>query len=215
MQTTPRPMYEPSRMLEPPGTMRIPSAGVIARTGYVDLSMNGWRARRWTCRRPRPCETRAGFLFSPKHSRASPSAKRHPAPPRALRRDSAASLNSRKSSKCSSVYCAGGASNSFSICSGSMNCFMRWREPRHGTHARSRWNSTARATPARHESALRFSAFGATSGKPPHRLQQTHFRHRRFHGNGIRLHEVYLHQRMHAAVNLARRLEIARRARGA
>src|SRR5437016_5162885 len=40
MQTTPGATYAPSRMLDPPGTMRTPSASVVGRTGYVSLSKN-------------------------------------------------------------------------------------------------------------------------------------------------------------------------------
>src|SRR5438045_3127234 len=38
MHTTPGARYAPSRTLEPPGTMRTPSATVVGRTGYVSLS---------------------------------------------------------------------------------------------------------------------------------------------------------------------------------
>src|SRR5579883_1494507 len=41
MQMTPRAMCEASRMLEPPGTMRTPSAEEKVWTGYVDLSKKG------------------------------------------------------------------------------------------------------------------------------------------------------------------------------
>src|ERR1700733_3401795 len=43
MQTTPLPIKLPSRMLEPPGTIRTPEVALIFFTGYVDLSKNGWR----------------------------------------------------------------------------------------------------------------------------------------------------------------------------
>ena len=41
MQVTPLPMKQPSRILDPPGTMRTPLAGVNWRTGNVDLSKKG------------------------------------------------------------------------------------------------------------------------------------------------------------------------------
>src|SRR3954454_1490178 len=41
MQVTPLPMKQPSRILEPPGTIRDPDSGPIFRTGQVALSNNG------------------------------------------------------------------------------------------------------------------------------------------------------------------------------
>src|ERR1700733_12423361 len=43
IQVTPLAMKQPSRMLDPPGTMRTPLAALTLRTGYVDLSKNGCR----------------------------------------------------------------------------------------------------------------------------------------------------------------------------
>src|SRR5437870_1216012 len=43
MQVTPLPTKEPSRTLDPPGTMRMPLCAVMRFAGYVDLSKNGWR----------------------------------------------------------------------------------------------------------------------------------------------------------------------------
>ena len=43
MQVTPLPTKQPSRMLEPPGTMRTPLSTVKRFTGYVDLSKKGCR----------------------------------------------------------------------------------------------------------------------------------------------------------------------------
>ena len=44
MHVTLLPMKQPSRMLEPPGTMRTPLAAVKCFTGHVALSKNGCRA---------------------------------------------------------------------------------------------------------------------------------------------------------------------------
>ena len=54
----------------------------------------------------------------------------------------------------------------------------------------------------------RFSGFGATRGQAT-RLQQAHFGQRRFHGNGIGLDEIDIHERQEAPVHLARAREIA------
>src|SRR5579885_348624 len=43
MQVTPLPTKHPSRMLDPPGTIRTPLSGVRRFTGQVALSNIGWR----------------------------------------------------------------------------------------------------------------------------------------------------------------------------
>src|SRR5262249_20694624 len=43
MQVTPLPTKQPSRMLDPPGTMRTPFSAVTRFTGHVALSRNGRR----------------------------------------------------------------------------------------------------------------------------------------------------------------------------
>ena len=45
MHVTPVPTKQPSRMEEPPGTIRTPSPGKSCFTGQVALSKNGWRDR--------------------------------------------------------------------------------------------------------------------------------------------------------------------------
>ena len=50
--------------------------------------------------------------------------------------------------------------------------------------------------------------FGGHNRQPPHRLQQSHQRHRRLHRNRIRFHEVHFHQRQIFALQLARAREI-------
>ena len=72
MQVTPRPTKQPSRMLEPPGTMRTPLLRrELLAPGKWTYRKTAAASHRSTCRRCRPCETPAGCPSSPRRSRAS------------------------------------------------------------------------------------------------------------------------------------------------
>src|SRR5689334_19714686 len=186
MHVIPRPTYALSRTLDPPGTMRTWLATLIAFTGYVSLSKNGCRTRSTDMSTSLPMRNPSripffthAFVRQPVFDAASGSAAR--TSPRF-----SAALNASNRRRCSSVYCAGGESNSCSISDGSIG-FLDQPErledsldPSHGAGAR------------RHH------------GKPPDRLQQSHLRHRRLHGDRIGFHEVDFHQRKIPRVNLSR-----------
>src|SRR5262245_51758783 len=103
-----------------------------------------------------------------------------------------ASLKARNSARCSSVYCAGGASKSCSICDGCMHSLSD--QPQ-------RFQHTANA-------CLVCRAW-RNERKAPDRLQQAHLCHCGFHRTGIRLHEIDFHERQITAVQLARASEIS------
>src|SRR4051794_16572455 len=107
MHVTPRPTKEPSRMLEPPGTIRTPASGPICLSGYVDLSKNGKLpppviSTIPPMRKPRriPFFTQL-FTRQPDGCDGSGSAART-APEFRSRR------NEEKTARCSSVYFEGG-----------------------------------------------------------------------------------------------------------
>src|ERR1700733_10473023 len=198
IHTTPRPMKLPSRMLEPPGTMRMPSPTPNARSGYVDLSMKRCCVTPVTAPSADSLADRSADMSTIEPMR-KPSKipfftqpfTRHPvfaAGSGSAARTSprfSASLNSPNRRKCSSLYCAGGSSNSRSICDGSMHSLGESQRSEHVAHPRQVFRLR------RHQ------------WQPPARSEQAHFRHRRLHRDRVRLHEVDLHQRMESPVNLA------------
>src|SRR2546425_2590800 len=78
-----------------------------------------------------------------------------------------ASLNSRKRRKCSSVYCAGGSSNSRSICDGNMRSLGEPQRFENAADARTIFR------------------LGWNERQPPHGFEQAHSAIAAFTGNGF------------------------------
>src|SRR5579863_4230691 len=167
MQITPLPIKLPSRMLEPPGTMRMPLSGPRRFTGNVALSNIGSRTGSGDMSTTVPIRkpSRMPFLTQiftrqPAAALASGSAER-------IVPSFNACLKRAKSAKCSSVNLDGFSSNSFSI-------------------------SVRMHAPAQHPARLQHGFYPGSArfrrrrhGKTPHRLEQAHHGHGRFDGLGI------------------------------
>src|SRR5580698_7868878 len=179
IQMTPLPIKQPSRMLEPPGTRRMPSEGLSRFTGQVALSNMGVRTGSGDIFTTAPMRRpdRMPFLtqmFTRQPLGVDPSGSAERIAPR-LR----ASLNRAKSSKSCSVNVPAFLSNRASI-------LVCMRAPGRGQEA-------ARPQNGRDLLAARFG--GRSHGQSPHRLQQAHHGHGAFHRNGVGLHEIHFHQR--------------------
>src|SRR5580704_8171706 len=191
MQVTPLPMKQPSRMLEPPGTMRTPLAEVMCFTGYVDLSKNGWRSGSTDMsvmapmRNPRrmPFFTQA-LTRQPDDDFSSGSAAR-------TSPEFSASLKDWNSARCAGRYLAGGSSKSCSICC----CSMRLPHEADGFEYVADF----------------FEIFGSWrhQRETPDRLEQAHLGHGGFGGAGIGFDEVHFHQRQICFLEFASAREIA------
>src|SRR5258708_30068328 len=108
-------------MLEPPGTIRTPCAGVSLFTGNVDLSKKGWRTVSIDISMTVPIRNPSrmpffthGFTRQPNFDAGSGSAAR-------TEPEFRASRNAWKIWKCSLEYGADEVSKSSSTCSGSMD----------------------------------------------------------------------------------------------
>src|SRR6185503_12305235 len=179
MQVTPLPTKQPSRILEPPGTMRTPDCAVNCFTGYVDLSKNGWRVESIDISTTAPMRnpSRMPFLTQPFTRQpllaavSASAARMAPAFSASLKR-----LNNRK---CSSVYFSGFSSKSFSISA----C---------NAHSPVRKQSNAV------EHFFDFGeilGLGRTHGQAIYRVEQFHQPHGGLNRNRVRFDEVDLHQR--------------------
>src|SRR5579871_840874 len=191
MQITPFPMKLPSRMLEPPGTMRMPLSGPKRFTGNVALSNMGRRTGSGDISTTVPIlkPSRMPFLTQmftrqPAAALASGSAERMAPSFRAC-------LKRANNAKCSSVNLDGFSSNSFSI-------------------------SVCMHAPAQHPARLQNSfdfcpaCFGRSRHRQaPHGLQQSHHGHGRLHRLGVGFNEVHFHQREPPALILPCAREIA------
>src|SRR5579883_681875 len=192
MQVTPRARYAPLRTLDPPGTMRTASCGPNFFSGYVALSRKEKSPTGISTMAPMRKPSRIPFFThaltrQPVGEAASGWAARTRPALRAARKSS-------KRRKSSGAYCAGGLSNSRSIsaCNGHLpeqsGRFQHLLDPREIGRRRRAHRQTV------------------------DRLQQAHERQRRLDRDGIRFHEVDVHQRQVFRLDTARGFEIAAQA---
>src|SRR5271156_70267 len=179
MQVAPLPTKQPSRMLEPPGTMRTPLSEVMRLTGYVDLSKKGWRCGSMDMsvmapmRKPRrmPFFTQPltrqpdGDFSSGSAARTSPAFS--------------ASLNDWKSARCAGRYFSGGWSKICSMSCSICCCSMHLPQESNGFEYAANF--------------LQIFCFGSDERETPDRFEQAHFGHGGFGRAGIRFDEIHLH----------------------